>query len=52
MGRPVRTSTAAVSKNPFMATGVAMTPTSQYRSFAAVINLLTSAAIPAAQTTT
>jgi hypothetical protein len=47
IGRPVRASTAAVSK-----TGVAMTPTSQSRSWAAVISLLTSAAIPAAQTTT
>lgn len=52
IGRPVWASTAAVSKKPFMATGVAMTPTSQSRSCAAVISLLTSAAIPAAQTTT
>ncbi|CAM5662109.1 hypothetical protein SVIOM74S_08017 [Streptomyces violarus] len=31
IGRPVCASTAAVSKKPFMATGVAMTPTSQSR---------------------
>ncbi len=52
IGRPARASTAAVSKKPFMATGVAMTPVSQSRSCAALISLLTSAAIPAAQTTT
>lgn len=52
IGRPVRASIAAVSKKPPMATGVAMTPTSQPRSWAAVISLPTSTAIPAAQTTT
>lgn len=45
-------STAAVSKKPFMAVGVAMTPTCHSRSCAAVISLPTSAAIPAAHTTT
>ncbi len=52
IGRPVCVSTAAASKKPFIAVGVAMTPTSQSRSCAAVISLLTSAATPAAQTTT
>lgn len=51
IGRPVRSSTAAASMKP-RPWGVAMTPTSQPRSRAAVINVPTPSATPAAQTTT
>ncbi len=51
-GRPVCACTAPLSKKPPIATGVAMTPISQPRSWAQVISLLTPAATPAAHTTT